>query len=383
MYRLAIVTSHPIQYQTPFFSEIVEKSDIDLIVYFRKKIGIEKSFHDKGFGLNLQWDVPLLEGYKYEFVKNWADFMTRLNKKKPDAIMLYGWNSFFNIFILLFTSKIFSIPVFLYGENPLSHEFRKRKIVIFVKKIWLLFLFSKAKTFLYIGEENKKFYQFYGVPENKLFFTPYAVDNKRFRKAHKLLSEERNSFRKKLKIGEKNVVIIFVGKLIRKKRPFDLLEAFESLNSINLALSFSLIFVGDGELKFKLEDYTKQKSLKNVHFVGFQNQTKISSYYATADIFVLPSDISETWGLVVNEAMCFGLPVVISDMVGCGPDLVHKGENGFVFPVGDKQALALSIKLLLTDSEKRKKFGKRSEEIIEKYSFGEGIRGLIKALKSL
>lgn len=383
MYRLAIVTSHPIQYQAPFFGEISKKSDVDLTVYFRKKIGIEKPFHDKGFGLNLKWDIPLLEGYKYEFVGNWLYFIRKLNKKKPDAIILYGWNHFFNIFLLLFVSKIISIPVFLYGENPLSHEFRKRKILIFMKKIWLSFLFSKTKLFLYIGKENKKFYKFYGVPENKLFFMPYAVDNRRFIKEYKLLNGERNSFRSNLKISEKELVIMFAGKLIEKKRPLDLLEVFELLSFKNSALSFSLVFVGDGELKPKLEDYVEKKNIKNVHFVGFQNQAKISSYYAIADIFVLPSGISETWGLVVNEAMCFELPVIISDMVGCGSDLVHNGENGFIFPVGNKKALVLSLESLLTDSEKRKKFGQKSAEIIKKYSFEEDIQGVLKALKNL
>lgn len=379
MYRFNILTSHPIQYQAPFFRELALDPDIDLTVYFRKRIGVEMPFHDKGFQKSFKWDIPLCEGYKHAFVRNAPQLIINLKKSKPDALMLYGWNSFLNI-LILFRAKSLNIPIFLYGENPLRHEFKKNWLKIFIKKIWLGFLFSKASAFLYIGEENREFYEFYGVREEKLFFAPYAVHNERFAKVAEESRSKKQELKKVFKIKKDSVVILFAGKLIEKKRPFDLLQAFEWLNSASAVPNCSLVFVGDGELRPKLEDYARKKGLPNVHFAGFQNQTKMPLYYAMADIFVLPSGISETWGLVVNEAMCFGLPVIISDMVGCGPDLVRNGENGFIFPVSDKRALASHLSVLVSGLRKREKFGERSFEIIKEYSYARDIQGIREAL---
>jgi len=139
--------------------------------------------------------------------------------------------------------------------------------------------------------------------------------------------------------------------------------------------------VGDGVLRSNLEKYVKENNLKNIHFTGFKNQTELPQYYALADIFVLPSGIGETWGLVVNEAMCFSLLVIVSDVVGCGQDLVRQNENGFVFLLGDINKLAERLKELAENKEKREQFGKKSFEIIQKYSYKKDIEGILKALK--
>ena len=136
-------------------------------------------------------------------------------------------------------------------------------------------------------------------------------------------------------------------------------------------------------MRLELEKYIKENNLRNVHFVGFKNQTELPQYYAMADIFVLPSGIGETWGLVVNEAMCFGLPVIISDMVGCGKDLVKHGENGYIFPLGDVEKLAEYLADLIKNSKKRKLFGKKSFEIIQDYSHKKDIEGILKALENI
>jgi len=227
-----------------------------------------------------------------------------------------------------------------------------------------------------------------------LFFAPYAVDNKRFIEARKSLSKNRKLLRKELRIDEKDIVILFVGKLIYKKHPFDLLRAYELLNmgksdlpniNVNVRRSdfqkFNLIFVGDGILRPELENYVKEYNLKNVHFTGFKNQTEIPKYYALSDIFVLPSGAGETWGLVVNEAMCFGLPIIASDVVGCGPDLVKHGENGYIYPVGNIEKLTDYLEDLIKNPEKRKSFGKKSFEIIQEYTYEKDIKGILEALK--
>ena len=190
-YKLAVLTSHPIQYQAPLFKLLAQHQEIDLLVYFCWKFGAEKTY-DVQFGKDIEWDIPLLEGYKYQFFKNFSlrpssDFWGQINpgivveliKNRPNAVLVYGWNSFAN-WIVFATAFLSGLPVLLHGENPLNQELLKSAWKRKIKKIILGWLFKRISVFLYIGEENKKFYQFYGVPEKKMFFAPYAVDNNRY-----------------------------------------------------------------------------------------------------------------------------------------------------------------------------------------------------------
>ena len=157
----------------------------------------------------------------------------------------------------------------------------------------------------------------------------------------------------------------------------DLLRAYELLIvGYRLSLTPALVFVGDGILRPELEKYVKDHKLFNVHFVGFKNQTELPNYYAISDVFVLPSGAGETWGLVANEAMCFDLPVIVSDAVGCGYDLVKQGKNGFVFPLGDIEKLTEYLFSILSGNYKQKSF-----EIIKNYSHEKDIEGIRRALK--
>ncbi|MBI5079275.1 glycosyltransferase family 4 protein [Candidatus Wolfebacteria bacterium] len=396
--KIAFLTSHPIQYQAPLFKKLSEYQGVDLFVYFSWNFGINEPTFDSEFGKKIKWDIPLLKGYKYKFLKNlslksssdfWGqinfDIIKELRQNKYDAILIFGWNSFTN-WLAFFTAFIFKIPVLLRSENPFNQELLKSKWKIKIKKLVLGWLFKRISAFLYIGEENKKFYKFYGTPEEKLIFVPYAVDNERFIKAAQDLRFKIKDLRRELNIGEKDITILFVGKLIEKKRPMDLLRAYEKLKNLSASWrteklkNIALFFVGDGILRPELENYAKEHNLKNIHFVGFKNQTELSQYYIMADIFVLPSGTGETWGLAVNEAMCFGLPIIISDMVGCGSDLIKNEENGCIFPTGNVEKLAQCLEKLIKNSAKRTAFGKKSFEIIENYNYDKDIEGILKAI---
>ena len=379
--------------QAPFFRKLAECLNIDLTVYFGWNTGVDKPVWEKQFGAAIQWDIPLLEGYNYKFLKNlsfkpsdsfWGqinlEIIYELFRNRYDALIVHGWNSCTYWFAFL-SSFIFRTPVLLRGENPLNQELLKSKWKILIKKVLLgKFLFPMTSAFLYIGEENRKFYKYYGVPDDKLFFTPYAVDNSRFITEAANLKSQKSNLKKKIGINSEEVVILFVGKLIDKKRPLDLLKAFSILRTSD-AQKVHLLFVGDGKLRPELEKYVKEHNLENVHFVGFKNQTELPEYYTMADVFVLPSQAGETWGLVANEAMCFGLSIIVSDVVGCGPDLVRDGENGYIFPVGNVKALVERLGVLMKNKEIREKFGKKSFEIIQNYSYEEDIRGILSKLE--
>lgn len=393
-YKLAILTSTSIvPYRAALFKKINEVKEIELLTYFCTDYGAKKEV-DLGFGNTGKWDVPLLEGFNYKFLFNLTSFLPpfsffgqinpgiikELIKNKYDGVIIFGWTLFTN-WLVIFSAFLHKTPILCVGENPLNQELLKSKWKRTIKKIVLGWLFKRISAFLYIGEENKKFYQYYGVPEKKLFFAPYAVDNEHFIEAGKSLSENRKSSRKELGIREGDIVILFCGKLEEKKRPFNLLKAHGILNTKYSIHNTHLIFVGDGVLRPELEKYTREKNLQNVYFVGFKNQTELPKYYTLADIFVLPSGMGETWGLVVNEAMCFSLPIIVSDIVGCSPNLVKNNENGFIFPLDDINRLTQCLKELINDSQKRKSFGEKSFEIINNYNYKKDIVGILTALK--
>ncbi|HDH31533.1 MAG TPA: glycosyltransferase family 1 protein [Candidatus Wolfebacteria bacterium] len=382
-YKLAILTSHPIQYQVPLFKKIAEHPKINLTVYFYRDIGIKGAQFDSEFGKKIRWDIPLLEGYNYIFLKNSFDVIGKLKKQDYDAILVHGWN-YFSSWLAFIAAFIAKTPVFLHGENPLNQEVLKSGFKRKIKKVILGRLFKRISAFLYIGEENKKFYEYYGVPEKKLFFAPYAVDNSRFIAASKELRIKNYELREKLGIKKDDVVILFTGKFIEKKRPMDLLKAYKKLKNLKtekLKNEITLVFVGSGQLEKHLRKYVKENNLQDIHFIGFKNQTELPEYYAMADIFVLPSGSGETWGLVVNEAMCFGLSIITSDLVGCAADLVKSGENGYDFPVGDIDKLSEYLKELINNSKKRELFGKKSLEIVKNYSYENDIESILEALK--
>jgi len=391
--KLAIIMSHAIQYQTPLLRRLAASEDIDLMVYFNWDFGIKETY-DSELNVTVKWDIPVLEGYPYKFLKNFSpkpssNFWGQLNfgivreliKNHYDAVLLYGWNSFSN-WVAFFTAFLIGTKVFLQAESPLNQELMKPKWKLFFKKLILKSLFRRISAFLYIGEENRKFYEYYGVPEWKLFFVPYAVDNERFIKSAEELKPRRVELRKRLlNIEDERPIILFTGKFILKKRPMDLLRAYELQSSseasrVGESPIPALIFVGGGALRSELETYVKDHNIIGVYFVGFKNQTELPEYYAISDLFVLPSGPGETWGLVVNEAMCFDLPVIVSDVVGCGYDLVKQGINGFVFPLGDIDRLAEYISIVLSGDYKQ-----RSLEIIKNYSHEKDVEGIRRALK--
>ncbi len=389
-YKVAFVLSHPIQYFSPLFRAMDGHPQIDLTVYYCSDETI-KTGRDIEFGVCVKWDVPLLEGYKYKFLKNHSPLATifkpplglinlgigeEIKKNNYAAVIIHGWN-YATHWLAYFAARSSGTPVFIRGESPLNQEQTRNKAKIYAKKILLGSLFKRASALLAIGTQNREFYEFYNVPGSKIFHTPYAVENKRFIEDSVRLSLSKEDLRRKLGIPPDAPVILFSGKLIDKKRPLDLLRAYEKIGLENKAL----VYLGDGVLRSRLEEYVKKNNLKNVYFSGFKNQTEITAYYALADIFVLPSGIGETWGLVVNEAMCFGLPLVISDIAGCAKDLLKPGENGFVYPSGDIEALSGELLKLLQDAGLRRDFGIKSREIINSWSYEEDLKGILAALE--
>jgi glycosyltransferase involved in cell wall biosynthesis len=291
-----------------------------------------------------------------------------------DALWIHGWARFTN-WLAMFTAFASGIPVLLRGETNLLPSLPGWKRVL--KRIILQRLFRRVSAFLAIGRYNKEFYEAYAVPKDRIFLAPYAVDNEFFLTRSKELVPKKSELKRALSIPDNLTVILFVGKLTQAKRPMDLLMAYETLSKHTEA---TLLYVGDGPLRSALESYVKIAGLKNVYFVGFKNQTELPSFYALADIFVLPSSL-EPWGLVVNEVMIAGKPIIVSDHVGCGPDLVQDSVNGFIVPVGDIAALAERLRLLVSNPYLATQMGEASRERIARWGFRQDVAGLLEALE--
>lgn len=386
--KIIIINSHPIQYFAPLYAHMVSNRNIDLTVFYCSDHGLKRSL-DTQFGVEFSWDIPLLKGYHYRFFKNymprgfrkgvWNLFnpgvIKALFAMPPGIVILHGWSNLTNIFALFF-GKLKGHTICLKGESSYTQELQKPKFKTFLKKWTLnLLIFPLIDYFLYIGLENKLFYENYGIKDQKLIPAPYCVDNERFSKAYQRLKGSKIALREKLGLPKDKKLILFVGKYIEKKRPMDLLNAFLHMP---LRKEAGLVFVGEGNLRNQMEAFIKAHNLeKEVFLTGFVNQSVIEEYYSACDIFTMCSGLGETWGLATNEAMNFHLPVVISLTSGCSKDLVRNGENGFTFETGNYHALASRLNTLLSLSEENIcLMGEKSAEIVSRYSYEKNIANL-------
>jgi glycosyltransferase involved in cell wall biosynthesis len=288
--------------------------------------------------------------------------------------LIHGYVPLANWFAFL-GAWLSSTPILFRGESHLLNYRTPWKRAL--KRVVLPLLFKQISSFLTIGTLNTEYYKHYGVSGKKLFLTPYAVNNDFFLKRYHELYDKRYRLKEELGIPLELPVILYVSKMITRKRTRDLLSAYAKIRE---KVSAALVFVGNGVERPSLEAYTQEQSLKNVYFVGFKNQTELPNYFVIADVFVLPS-ASESWGLVINEAMNFGLPIITTDKVGAAYDLVKNGENGFVYPVGDIDKLTECLLKILYDQKLREEMGKRSQEIIAKWSYKEDVDGVLAALE--
>lgn len=390
--RLAYLVSHPIQYQAPLLRRLAQEPGIDLTVLYRSDISVA-SFRDPEFGTVFEWDVPLLSGYRYEFLPAWGA-TNRLSYWKPmttgldhwldrsrfDALWVHGWGYFSHLRAILM-AKACGVRVLIRGESILQIQPRawwKQA----VREVLIRRVVRAADAHLAIGSWNRDFYLHYGADPAQVFSMPYAVDNDFFRARCEAAARDRDALRQSLGLEPGRPVILYASKMTSRKRSLDLLDAY-----IKLALNRHephpyLLFIGDGELRPLLEQRARETGWDSIRFLGFKNQTELPAFFDLCNVFVLPS-FDEPWGLVVNEVMNAGRAVIVSDQVGCGPDLVRHGENGWVFRAGDVEALSAGLRFVLENPEHTRALGERSREIISNWGFEQDVQGLKQALTAI
>ena len=372
--------SHPIQYFTPLYKNLTSSDELKIEVWYGSKHGLLNSY-DKEFNTSFKWDVDLLEGYKHVFLKNLSfkpgpygffglinmSIIKMLWNQEKSTIIIHGWNYFSNWLIIVF-AKLFGHRMGIKAETPCSHEKKRAGILYTISRIALkAFVFSRIDEVHYIGSQNKLFFEKMGVPLSKMIHTPYSVDNDKFRMASNKFSTNIEALKVELGIPLYKKLFLFSGKYIQKKNPLDLLNAISLLSKYEQSESH-FIFMGDGYLRDVMEEVINKNKLSNVTLTGFVNQSSVSKYYALSDVFIMCSGLGETWGLSTNEAMCFGLPVILSDLVGSSYDLVE--ENGLVFETGNYLELKKCIEVFLEMKEESYyKMRERSLAHIKEYSY--------------
>ena len=401
-YKLAIVASHPIQYQSPLWREIAKHPEIDVTVYYSVNWGVAKpQFHTNFFNKAYKWDIPLLEEYKFKFLRNYSPkpgpylggfinpgIFWKLWTEKYDAVLVMGWMDVTFWFAFL-AAKIRGTPALLrvVNSNYYDAHVKRPKLLLWFKKLYLKILFHGfIKAFLAIGTWNKNMFLEYGVPKERIFHFPYAVWNEFFMSETEKHAKNHNAIKKELGLSLKTKVIAYAARFAGEKRPHYAIQAYERLikNTEHKIKDVCLLMIGDGLLQKEVEEEVKQKGLKNVYFLGFKNQTELVRLYAITDIFIRTDEpIKGDWGATVNEAMACGLPIVAPDTLGAQADLIRQGENGFVYRFGDIDALARYMEQLIQDEKLLESMKKKSKEIISKWSYKEDVEGLIEALRFL
>jgi len=386
-YRIGILTTHPIQYQVPWFRALAEEPEIDLTVFYCMLPDARQQ--GSGFGVDFVWDIPLLNGYDYEVLHNIApgpsgtsfrgcdtpEIDGAIRKGGFDAFIVSGW-VVKSCLQALWACRKWRVPCIVRGE---SNCLRLRPW--WVRSVHRLLL-RQYSAFLTIGEANRAFYLRNGVSSAKLFAAPYCVENERFAAQAREWRPHREGIRQDWGIPASAFTFLFSGKFIPKKRPFDLLTAFSSAVRAPGASGSKtcLLMVGDGELRPACERIARREDLP-VIFTGFLNQSEMPRAYVASDCLVLPSDNGETWGLVVNEAMACGLPAIVSDQVGCRLDLVESGRTGAVFPCGDSDALSELLVAFCRSPDGAKVLGDHARELIAGYSVRSVVAGTIEAVE--
>ncbi len=395
-HRLAIVLTHATQYYSPWFrflAQTIPAATMTFRVFYLSEDN-QRPTHDEKFGQTFAWDSDLLSGYAYENVPNTAERPSTLRRDgirnpalpgrlaafAPTAILIFGYNYHTHLHLIGW-AKLRGIPLIFRGDSHLLG----RPLPGGLKRFSLACLYAQFSAFACVGEANRDYFLHFGVPPERLYFSPHSVNHALFKpQAVETFSAKSAELHQKLHLAPYRHILLFAGKFIPQKQPELLLSAYLSLPADQLK-STALLFVGDGPLKPELKSIASLRPDLPIHFLPFSNQSQMPALYALADIVILPSiGAYETWGLVVNEAMHMGRPCIVSDHVGCQRDLVTHGETGWVFeaasPIALTRAISAAIHQLTPD-----RAALRSTVLarIARYTYEETSRGLLRALSTL
>jgi glycosyltransferase involved in cell wall biosynthesis len=389
--KLGYLVTHPIQYQAPLLRKLAASGEVDLTVLFLSDMSL-KPYFDRGFGAAVDWQTDLLSGYKSVVLQPNTPKLTFWSPPAPpigkalkehafDCLWVHGYAQV-GLLRGLAAAKMSGLKILFRGEGHRLFQ-PKNALRRNAKAAAMRFLASYVDAFLAIGALNRDYYASLGVVPSRIFDVPYAVDNDFFREAAHRSSPNRAMLRSELGMTDERPVILYASKLQPHKRALDLLEAYIKLSPDGRSEPAAyLVFIGDGEQRTMLEERAKATGWNSIRLLGFKGQGELPSYYDLCDVFVLPSE-REPWGLVVNEVMNAGRPIVCTTQVGAAYDLVEHGRNGYVYEPGNVEMLAGHLSKLIESPAGRAEMGKRSLERISRWGYDEDIRGIVTAVNAV
>ena len=387
--KLAIISTHPIQYHSAWFRALASHGGLDFRVYYCHQ-ATPREQANAGFGVEFDWDVPLLDGYPYGFLKNVAhspgpgsfggfdtpEIKGIIQRHECDAMLVNGWH-YKSAWQAIWACWRSNVKVMVRGD---SHLHTPRGIAKqAVKSLTYRRFIPRFDACLAAGKWSREYFLHYGALPEHIFFVPHAIDSTRFQIEANFLEPRRSQLRKEKGLHENAIVFMFSGKFVPKKRPLDFVCAIEGAARRNPRIEG--LMVGDGPLRPECERLVRERNIP-IRFTGFLNQSQIIGAYVVSDTLVLPSDGGETWGLVVNEAMACSRPCIVSDRVGCGPDLVIPRVTGLIFPLGDVTALADSMLQFAGDRKNLISMGIDARSRLMNYSVETAVDGVIESLRT-
>lgn len=383
--KLAIVATHSVQYNSPLFRLLAKETAIEVKVFYTWSQSEKGNNYDPEFNRTIEWDLPLLEGYQYEFVENIStkpgsfhffginnpSLIPRIKEWKPDAILIIGWNFKSHLACLRYFKG--KIPVYFRGDSTLLDEPQGFSLKKLARKYFLRYVYRQVDKAFFVGTNNKNYFLKFGLNNNQLVFAPHAIDNIRFEDNNNHYEKQAQVEKKNLGIREDDLVFVYAGKLIARKNSLLLIKAFIKAN-INKS---HLIIIGNGNLENDLK--TISKGYTNIHFIDFQNQTQMPVAYRLGSVFILPSLI-ETWGLAVNEAMASSRVIIASDKCGGAADLVDK-NGGYLFKADCIKDLQRCLIECNDNKKELQRMGAYNSEKIKSFSYHAIVASILNQLK--
>lgn len=347
--RIGFLLSHPIQYYAPIFRALASRCDLQVFFAHRQSAAGQA---DAGFGVAFEWDTDILSGYQSKFLENVARHPStdhfngcdtpvirrEIAEGHFDALVVPGW-ALRAYWQGVLAGRKAGVTVLARGDSQLGGH--QKPWVRLAKRLVFAQVLRRFDGFLYVGQRNREYLMHYGVPERRLFFSPHCIDNDLFGDASEAARRDALADQH---TGRRVPRILFVGKLMARKRPVDVLRAADMVS--RRIGPVEVVFAGSGELEPELRRVAAATKVATT-FLGFVNQSQLPAVYSAADVIVLPSSSSETWGLVINEAMACGVPAAVSEAIGCAPDLVENGVTGATFADGDVGGCARALESVL------------------------------------
>jgi glycosyltransferase involved in cell wall biosynthesis len=386
--RLTILSTHPVQYHAHWFRALAARPEFQVhVVYCYHASGSDQA--RAGFGVEFDWDIPLLDGYRFTFLNRAKQepvsvsalpaprIREMLARDKVDVVLLNGWH-YKQARQIMFACWRQGIPIMVRSDSqlPTPRSAAKRLLKYPLYRSFI----PHFDACLAVGTRSRDYFLHYGARPGRVFVVPHAVEDSLFQGAARQRQGSRQQLRQRWGIQGQQIVFLFAGKFIEKKRPMDFLQALEM--ALRQEPGVAGLMVGDGPLRVLCEGFVRSRNLP-VTFTGFLNQSRMVDAYVAADCLVLPSDGGETWGLVVNEAMACGLPAVVSDAVGCAPDLIQEGKTGAVFSLGDVKMLANILSALAANPLRLCTMGQRACAGLQPHSVQAAVQGVLDAVSAV